>query len=42
MNLEGVGKYFLMILIVMVGIVAVKYVGNKWNVPGISYLAKQV
>jgi hypothetical protein len=35
-------KYFVMILLVMIGIFVVKKVAQKYNIPGVSTLAEGV
>lgn len=42
MNLKSIGSYVIMILIVMVGIFAVKWAAKKWSIPVVSAVAEGV
>lgn len=42
LNLKSVGSYVIMILLVMVGIFAVKWAAKKWNIPVVSTVAEGV
>ena len=41
-NFKGIGSYVVMILLVMVGIFAVKWAAKKWNIPVVSAVAEGV
>lgn len=41
-NLKSIGSYLVMILLVMVGIYAVKMAAKKWTIPVISAVAAEV
>lgn len=41
-TVSGITKYFVMIIVVMIGIFAVKWAAKKWNVPVVSDLAAAV
>jgi hypothetical protein len=41
-NMKGIGSYVIMILLVMVGIFAVKWAAKKWNIPVVSTVAEGV
>ena len=41
-NLKSVGSYLVMILLVMLGIFAVKKAAAKWNIPVVSAVAAEV
>ena len=42
MSINGIVKFFLSIILVMVGIYAVKWATAKWNIPVLSTIAKEV
>ena len=42
LKLKSVGSYVIMILLVMVGIFAVKWAAKKWNIPVVSTVAEGV
>lgn len=37
-----IGKYFIMIIIIMIGIFAIKKVSSRYNIPFISNLSQEV
>ena len=39
-NFKGIGSYVIMILLIMVGIFAVKWAAKKWNIPVVSTIAE--
>lgn len=42
LNLKSIGSYLVMILLVMIGIYAVKMAAKKWNIPVVSAVAAEV
>jgi hypothetical protein len=42
LNLKSIGSYLVMILLVMLGIWAVKKAATKWNIPVVSAVAAEV
>lgn len=42
LSVAGIGKYLVMIIIVMIGIFAVKYAAKRFNIPVVSTIAEGV
>lgn len=41
-NVNSLIRFFAMVLLVMIGIYAVKWASRKWNIPLISKVAEEV
>jgi len=42
MNIRKIGSYLIMIVVIMLGIFAVKFLANKYNIPVLSTVASGV